>query len=213
VNRIALRSSPIAVLVAACLLSATAGQLSAQQPTKRDSVQPLAPVTVSVTSDPVLDAVGFTMRMEHGQGHYITGEQLAKMSSFRFTDVLRMVPGLTVGINKYGEDVVSSGHSGGSVLSESHGCVQYIVDGLPWDGGSPAITAPIVRGRSSDDPVNQMGVRMAIESAKELSAVLKKSDILGIEIYQGPATPAQYNQGGGNCATVIVWTKENVHSR
>jgi len=131
-------------------------------------------VTVNVTSDPVLDAVG---------------------------------------INKYGEDVVSSSHSGGSVLSESHGCVHNLVDGIPWDGGSPAVTSPLVRSGASDDPMNQMGVRMATESAKELSAVLKKSDILGIEIYQGPTTPAQYNQGGGNCATIIVWTKENVHSR
>jgi len=152
------------------------------------------------------------MRMAHGTGHYISAKQLAKMRNFNFTDLLRGIPGLSVGVNKYGEDVVYGKHSGGTSLSESQGCVQYIIDGLAWDGGAPMITSPLVRNRAPDDPLLKVGRQMAYESARQLNSNIKKGDILGIEVYTGPGTPAQYNQGGGNCATVIVWTKENARN-
>lgn len=180
---------------------------------RHDSTHLLAPVTVTATRNAVLDGVGFSMRMEHGTGHYITEKQLAKMSNFSFTDLLRGIPGLRVGINKFGEDVVAgSTRSGGSPLSESYGCVQYVVDGVAWDGGATMTTTPLVRNRSSDDPMSVYGAQLAYESARQLNNFLKKADILGIEVYSGPGTPAQYNQGGSNCATVIVWTKENVRA-
>jgi hypothetical protein len=160
-------------------------------------------VQISVSSDPILDAVGFSSRREHGVGRYITKEELARKSSFRFTDVLRTIPGLRVGINKYGDNVVSSPRSGGSVLSDSHACVQYVVDGIPFEG-SPAMQQGMKRSADLD----RMMAEMAAKAAEDLNAVLQKDDILGIEVYQGPETPPKFNRGGGNCATILIWTKE-----
>jgi hypothetical protein len=42
------------------------------------------------------DYTGFLDRVKHGQGHYITEEQLAVRQALQFTDVLRMTPGLQV---------------------------------------------------------------------------------------------------------------------
>src|SRR4051812_34679595 len=108
-------SRDFVLIVGGCASFALTGPISSQQTTTRDSARVLAPVKVSVNSDPILDAVGFSSRREHGVGRYITKEELARKSSFRFTDLLRTIPGLRVGINKYGDNVVSSPRSGGSV--------------------------------------------------------------------------------------------------
>lgn len=180
-----------------------AGQAAAQAPT-RDSARVLAPIAVIVKTDRVLDAVGFTSRKDHGVGRYITREEIARKSSFRFTDLLRSIPGLRVGINKYGDDVVSSPRSGGSVLSASSACVQYFVDGVRFDG-SPAIA----QGMNRSPELDRMMAEMAQRAAQELNAVLRRDDVLGIEVYQGAETPPKFNQGGGNCATILIWTKES----
>jgi hypothetical protein len=166
---------------------------------------PILP-TVSVTAserDRALDHVGFLQRSKHSVGHFLTADQIATKSDFRFTDLLRGIPGIRVGIDKYGEDVVSSPRAGGSMLNPTQGCVQYFVDGLPWGNG--ALDAP--SGRAEDSSLTKMRARMAIETAREINASLQKSDILGIEIYQGGGAPAYFNQGGHNCATIAIWTK------
>lgn len=130
-------------------------------------------------------------------------EQIARMSDFRFTDLLRGIPGLRVGIDKYGDDVVAGPRAGGSVLNPTNGCVQYFVDGQPWGNG--ALEAMRFPG-AYDSPANKTIARIAVETARQLNAVLKKSEILGLEVYQGGGTPAYFNQGGHNCATIVVWT-------
>jgi hypothetical protein len=164
----------------------------------------LSAITVNATERArVLDKVGFTQRSQHSVGRYLTAEQIARKSDFQFTDLLRGIPGLTVGVDKYGDDVVFSRRSGGSPLNPTQGCVQYFVDGLPWGNG--ALEA-IPIGRAQDSAANKMLARIAIETARRLNTVLQKSEVLGIEVYQGGGTPAYFNQGGHNCATVVIWT-------
>ena len=128
------------------------------------------------------------------------------MSDFKFSDLLRRIPGIRVGIDKYGEDVVTSPRAGGSILSATNGCVQYIIDGIPWTSGAVADNTSI-----RDSAARAMLRRIALEQARQLNMVLHKSDILGIEVYQGGGTPAQFNQGGGNCATILVWTTASAY--
>jgi hypothetical protein len=166
----------------------------------------LAPVVVTAEQrDHSLDRVGFYQRSQHSVGHYLTAEQIKRMSDFRFSDLLRGIPGIRVGIDKYGDDVVSSGRAGGSMLNQTHGCVQYFVDGLPW--GNAALET---NGTVGDQDYNRRLSKIAIEQARQLNTVLKNSEILGIEVYQGGGAPAYFNQGGHNCATVVVWTTASV---
>ncbi len=172
------------------------------------TVPVLAPITVSSTERArTLDKVGFSQRSQHSVGHYLTAEQIARKSDFQFTDLLRGIPGITVGIDKYGEDVVFSRRAGGSALNPTQGCVQYFVDGMPWGNG--ALEA-MGFGSEADSAANKMLARIAIETARQLNTVLQKSEILGIEVYQGAGAPAYFNQGGHNCATIVVWTKASM---
>ena len=168
----------------------------------KETVPVLATVNVSTSQrEHALHQVGFDLRSQHSVGHFLTGDQIERQSDFRFTDLLRGIPGIRVGIDKYGDDVVSSGRAGGSMLNETYGCVQYFVDGIMWGNG--ALEAI---GTVGDKDANKRLSRIAIESARQLNTVLKKSEILGIEVYQGGGAPAYFNQGGHNCATIVVWT-------
>jgi len=194
--------------LAALSLGVDSARLASQQPISApdsSSVRPtLVPVIVTAEQrDHALDHVGFYQRSQHSVGHYLTAEQITRMSDFRFTDLLRGIPGLRVGIDKYGEDVVSSPRAGGSPLNPTSGCVQYFVDGQPWGNG--ALEAMRFPG-AEDSPANKTLARIAVETARQLNAVLQKSEILGIEVYQGGGAPAYFNQGGHNCAAIVVWT-------
>jgi len=186
------------------------GLVASQQPTSAPDSSPVAAplAAVVVTADQrdhALDRVGFYQRSQHSVGHYLTAEQINRKSDFQFTDLLRGIPGLRVGIDKYGEDVVASPRAGGSMLNPTYGCVQYFVDGLPWGNG--ALEAI---GTVGDKDDNKRLSQIAIEQGRQLNSVLKKSEILGIEVYQGGGAPAYFNQGGHNCASIVVWTKASV---
>jgi len=186
------------------------GLVASQQPTSAPDSSPVAAplAAVVVTADQrdhALDRVGFYQRSQHSVGHYLTAEQINRKSDFQFTDLLRGIPGLRVGIDKYGEDVVASPRAGGSMLNPTYGCVQYFVDGLPWGNG--ALEAI---GTVGDKDDNKRLSRIAIEQGRQLNSVLKKSEIRGIEVYQGGGAPAYFNQGGHNCASIVVWTKASV---
>src|SRR6266404_4062442 len=192
-----------AFLLALTLIAAPTFAVGQQAafPTDSATVKPtLAPVLVTAEQrDHSLDRVGFYQRSQHSVGHYLTAERIKTMSDFRFTDLLRGIPGIRVGIDKYGQDVVSSGRAGVSMLNQTHGCVQYFVDGLPW--GNAALET---NGTVGDQDYNKRLSQIAYEQARQLNAVLKKSEILGIEVYQGGGAPAYFDQGGHNCATIVV---------
>ena len=206
------RSACWTACLAALSLVVDSGLVASQQPTSApDSspvTAPLAAVVVTAKQrDHALDHVGFYQRSQHSVGHYLTAEQVNRMSDFRFTDLLRGIPGLRVGIDKYGEDIVASPRAGGSPLNPTSGCVQYFVDGMPWGNG--ALEAMRFPG-AEDSPANKTMARIAIETARQLNTVLTKSEILGIEVYQGGGAPAYFNQGGHNCASIVVWTTASV---
>jgi len=186
------------------------GLVASQQPTSAPDSSPVAAplAAVVVTADQrdhALDRVGFYQRSQHSVGHYLTAEQINRKSDFQFTDLLRGIPGLRVGIDKYGEDVVASPRAGGSMLNPTYGCVQYFVDGLPWGNGALETI-----GTVGDKDDNKRLSQIAIAQGRQLNSVLKKSEILGIEVYQGGGAPAYFNQAGHNCASIVVWTKASV---
>jgi hypothetical protein len=66
---------------------------------------------------------------------------------------------------------------GGSLMGGS--CVQYYVDDIPWTSITPGDVNFFVSG----------------------------SEVTAVEVYQGPGTPAQYQRGGSNCTTIVLWTR------
>ena len=76
----------------------------------------------------------------------------------------------------------------GDVISGTRGgsgCVQYFVDDMPWQSASPG-------------DVNQF---------------VNASEVVAVEVYQGPGVPAQYSRAMGDCVTIVIWTKFRIRDR
>jgi len=74
-------------------------------------------------------------------------------------------------------DVVSSSRGPTSLMGGD--CVQYYVDDMPWMSATPGDINQFVNG----------------------------SEVVGVEVYNGPGTPAQYSRSMQNCTTIVLWTK------
>ena len=76
----------------------------------------------------------------------------------------------------------------GEVVSSSRGfgrgCVQYWVDDIQWQSFSPGDINNFVTGR----------------------------EVVAVEVYQNATTPAQYMRAGGNCTTIVLWTRFKIRS-
>jgi hypothetical protein len=71
---------------------------------------------------------------------------------------------------------------GGSITGAT--CVQYYVDDMPWQSITPG----------------------------DVNAFVSGSEVVAVEVYQGPGTPAQYQRGGGGCTTIVLWTRFKIRS-
>jgi len=134
------------------------------------------PVVVTARRQASLDKVGFNQRKRSGMGYYLGPEQIQNMHPNTLTDVLRMVPSLRITYGQNGEDVTSSR---GTSISGAGGCVQFVVDDMPWQSASPGDVNNFVNGQ----------------------------EVVGVEVYSGATAPAQYTRGGQDCTTVVIWTK------
>ena len=57
--------------------------------------------------------------------------------------------------------------------------MQYYVDGMPWQSAEPGDINNFVNG----------------------------NEVVGVEVYAGPGTPAEYSRGMQDCTTIVLWTK------
>lgn len=76
------------------------------------------------------DYTGFLDRVKHGQGHYITEDQLALRQAIQFTDVLRMTPGM---------QVVPNGSMGYAVMGRGNCTPDVYLDGMPIVDGASSL--------------------------------------------------------------------------
>ncbi|GAC1493345.1 MAG: hypothetical protein NVS1B5_18610 [Gemmatimonadaceae bacterium] len=135
------------------------------------------PVLVTARRERSLDKVGFNQRKKSGMGYYLDPEQIREMHPTYLTDILRRVPSLRVTSSSSGEEVTSS--RGTTSLMGGSGCVQYYVDDMPWQSAQPGDINQFVNG----------------------------SEVVSVEVYAGPGTPAQYTHAMQDCTTIVVWTK------
>ncbi|MDP9279858.1 MAG: hypothetical protein M3P00_10605, partial [Gemmatimonadota bacterium] len=86
----------------------------------------------------------------------------------------------------YGPDGETVSSSRGVSSFSGGGCVQYYVDDMPWQSAQPGDINNFVNG----------------------------SEVVGLEVYQGSSTPAQYTRAmQGDCTTIVVWTKFKIRDR
>lgn len=158
-------------------------ELNSRQPQKVTITLPkfvamMDPVLVTARRSAALDRVGFNQRRKSGNGYYVGPDQLRNMNAYRLTDILRRVPGLSVGYSG-GDEVVSSSRGSASLGGGDGDCVQYYLDDMPWMTGWPG----------------------------DINTFVNASEVVAVEVYHGPTVPAQYTRGVSACVTIVLWTR------
>ena len=136
----------------------------------------LDPVLVTARREASLDKVGFSKRQRSGMGYYLGPEQIQAMHPNQLTDILRLVPSLRISSGPQGDEVTSSR---GTTSLSGGSCVQYFVDGMPWQSAQPG----------------------------DINSFVNGNEVVGVEVYAGPGTPGEYSRGGQDCTTIVLWTK------
>jgi hypothetical protein len=137
---------------------------------------------VVVTADSVRFAPGrlegFYERMERGWGQYVTREQIEMTGMNRFTDILRMTPGV---------DVVSTGGTLSTIR----------IKGTEWAGSNcaPALWVDDILWGSVD------------LDGRGPDRELIPADIEGVEVYRPSAVPIDFSSSESSCGAIVVWTK------
>jgi Carboxypeptidase regulatory-like domain/TonB-dependent Receptor Plug Domain len=138
-----------------------------------DYVPVLQTMRVSAQRERGLQDVGFSDRKRTSSGHFIDGDEIEKRKTSQFSDLLRTAPGLKVVPGGNGQNVIQSSRDA------MGGCVQFYVDGAPWQQQYPG----------------------------DLDSFVRTDEVGGIEIYNPSTVPAQFQQGGqSSCVTVVIWT-------
>jgi len=104
-----------------------------------DYVPVLKTVNVDASADKGLTNVGYLKRKQTGLGYFMDGKDL-RTDALRFTDAMRLAPGLKVVATSDGMNHVlrSSREAGG-------GCVVFVVDGTKWTETTPGDLDSYVR--------------------------------------------------------------------
>ncbi|HVX38679.1 MAG TPA: carboxypeptidase regulatory-like domain-containing protein [Gemmatimonadaceae bacterium] len=146
--------------------------------TMNDYVQTLAAMRVEATADKELSDVGYLTRKKMGMGFYMDGK-LVNKDALTFSDVMRAAPGLQVSPLGDGRTYVIT-----DSRNPQNGCVNYFVDGFPWETISPG----------------------------DIDDFVRPSEIVAVEVYHGSETPPQFVKAGqSSCATIVIWTVAKAH--
>lgn len=172
------------------------------KPVATAAVTALAPVTVSAESRGSRDAPpGFLQRLESGQGTYFTAADIKKIRPGKVSELMRRVPGLKVFPN--GEIFSNRGIVSLNTESCAYGMPIY-VDNVQVGGGAMGDPETLT-DRSLERKPDFMSPTSAGRSPID---ALKPSQIVGIEIYNGPATaPATITGTTSSCGVILMWTK------
>lgn len=144
------------------------------------SLTELEPVVVTAEEQPFAPGPlqGFYARMELGRGQFITRTDIEATGAARFTEVLRLVPGVTV-VPHRGSQQYTVRFKG--IARMSGDCPPVLwVDDVRWG---------------------------SIDFGDGPDRELFPSEIQGIELYTPSTIPAEYATGDSMCGVIVVWTK------
>ena len=145
-----------------------------------DFVPTLAKVIVEAAQDKALSDIGYLQRKQGAMGRFYDGNQI-NHESMSFADVMRIDPGLRITPAGDGRTYVIS-----DARNASGGCVNYWVDGSPWEVMTPG----------------------------DIDGFVRPNEIVAVEVYHGSQAPPQYTKPGqSGCAAIVVWTVAKVRPK
>jgi hypothetical protein len=139
----------------------------------------MAPVIVEAERGPFAPGPlqGFYERQELGRGQFITREQLENQGSIRFTDVLRLTPGVRI-----------------VALHSSQYTVRFRNTARISGSCPPVLWVDNVKWGSID-----------IDGGPDRA--LRPTELEGIELYSSTQVPAEFATIDAVCGVVVVWTR------
>jgi len=153
-----------------------------------DSVPVLDPVTVEARYQPYLARVGFNVRRNTAQGHFLDTTDIRKTGSAQFEELFRMVPGAVLRPNGSGFLVE---------LQRAQGQID-----------NPALANYCPPAYFID------GAYFPLAPTQTPSVPLVPQEILAIEVYSNMfSAPPQYQRRDSGCGVILVWTKRGVPNR
>jgi hypothetical protein len=145
-----------------------------------DFVQTLEAVKVEAAQDKALADIGYLSRKQSGMGRFYDGDRINK-NSLSFSDVMRIDPSLRITPTGDGRTYTIS-----DARNAAGGCVNYWVDGSPWEQMQPG----------------------------DIDGFVRPSELVAIEVYSGSSAPPQYTKPGmSGCTSIVVWTQARVRPR
>lgn len=143
------------------------------------SLTELEPVVVEAEEEPFAPGplAGFYERMEGARGEFLSREDIEMKGATRFTEILRLVPGVAIVPLRGSQYTV---RMKGTTRLAGDCPPELWVDNTRW--GSIDI---------GDGPDRE----------------LFPSDIEGIEVYTPSRVPAEFASGNSMCGAIVVWTK------
>jgi hypothetical protein len=145
--------------------------------TMSDAVPLLEVMRTEAAADQALSDLGYLERKRGGFGTFLDGKQI-NHDAVMFTDIMYTVPGLKVSPVGNGRDYAVS-----DSRNASGGCVNYFVDGFPWDEMSPG----------------------------DINNFVRPDETVAVEVYHGSNTPPQFQKSGqSSCVSIVIWTQAKV---
>jgi hypothetical protein len=144
-----------------------------------DFVPTLETVRVEAAENKALADIGYLSRKQGAMGRFYDGKQI-NHQSMSFADVMRIDPGLRITPAGDGRTYVIS-----DARNAAGGCVNYWVDGTPWESMTPG----------------------------DIDGFVRPHEIVALEVYHGSQAPPQFTKPGqGSCAAIVVWTQAKVRT-
>ena len=145
--------------------------------TMSDAVPLLEVMRTEAAADQALSDLGYLERKRSGFGYFLDGKQI-NHDAIMFTDIMYTVPGLKVSPVGNGRDYAVT-----DTRNAANGCVNYFVDGFPWDEMSPG----------------------------DINNFVRPNETVAVEVYHGSNTPPQFQKSGQtSCASIVIWTQGKV---
>ena len=170
------------------------------------SVEPSKIGTQAVSAAPPRNqaVVGFDRRRRRGTGAFLSRTQIERSRATRLTDLLRMMPGVTVGSS-----------NDGMLIVEIRGAKRLSIDQPPPpairsdSGAPPPQPAAPVSGQFSVKKCAAAFLLdgLPIDGGSGIDLEMHSENIYGLEVYSGGQVPIEYGGRHSECGVVMIWTR------
>jgi hypothetical protein len=155
----------------------------------------------------------FDRRRRRGTGSFLTRDQIDRSHASRLTDLLRILPGVSVGADERGMLIVEL--RGGKRLSLDPPTMPTPAARPDSGAAAPPSSSNMVAGQMSMKrcPAAFLVDGMPIDGGSGTDLEIRPEMIEAIEVYSGGQVPIEYGARHSECGVVMIWTRSFAERR